>query len=385
VRKTQERETLVSIDGEDWLINGRPTYSGRSWRGLRIEGLLLNSRMANGIFDDLNPLTRALWAYPDTAEWDADRNTQELISALPVYRQSGLIAICLNLQGASPFGYYRYDDASIDALLARVKRTHPKVTREAVWKGLESTRSQPWESGAFSPDGALRPEFLRRAAAVIEAADKLGMVVCLGLFYFGQDERLVDEAAVLRAVDNACRLVLERGFTNVIIEVANEVDIPLYEHDVLTAPKVHNLIQRVRSIEVQGRRLLAGTSVSGRVAPTEEIVAESDFVLLHGNHLDDPAEIVDRIANTRSLATYRGQPLLFNEDDHFDFDRPENNFFNALAGRAGWGYFDPGQGAGGRAAFGDYVEGYQNPPINWGINTKRKAAFFETLREVTGN
>ena len=56
----------------------------------------------------------------------------------------------------------------------------------------------------------------------------------------------------------------------------------------------------------------------------------------------------------------------------------------ALSGRAGWGYFDPGQGAGGRIAFGDYVEGYQNPPINWGINTARKTAFFETLRAVTG-
>ena len=54
------------------------------------------------------------------------------------------------------------------------------------------------------------------------------------------------------------------------------------------------------------------------------------------------------------------------------------------AGLAGV-YFDPGEGAGGRAAFGDYVEGYQNPPINWGINTKRKAAFFEALRGVTGN
>ncbi|MCZ6893579.1 MAG: hypothetical protein O7H40_05970 [Gammaproteobacteria bacterium] len=380
-----ERETSVSINGGDWLINGRPTYSGRSWRGLRIEGLLLNSRMANGIFDDLNPITRALWAYPDTGEWDPNRNTQELIAALPTYRQCGLVAIGLNLQGASPFGYYRYDDASIDALLGRIRRSHPEATQETVWQGLFSTRSQPWETGAFNPDGTLRPEFLTRAAAVIEAADKLGMVVCLGLFYFGQDERLVDEAAVFSAVDSACRWVLESGFTNVVVEIANEVDIPLYEHEVLTAPKVHTLIERVRAIEHQGRRLLAGTSVSGRVAPTAEIVAASDFVLLHGNHLDDPAEIVSRIANTRSLATYRGQPLLFNEDDHFDFDRAENNFFNALAGRAGWGYFDPGQGAGGRAAFGDYVEGYQNPPINWGINTNRKAAFFEALRAVTGN
>lgn len=378
-------QTAVSIDGDGWLINGRPTYEGRTWRGHRIEGLLLNSRMANGIFDDRNPLTRALWAYPDTGDWDAARNTNELIAALPAYREHGLTAICVNLQGASPFGYYRFDDASIEALMARILRAHPDATQDDVWDGLASTRSQPWETGAFDADGTLRPDHMARTASVIEAADALGMAVCLGLFYFGQDERLADEDAVRAAVGNACRWVLESGYANVVVEIANEVDIPLYEHEIITTPKVHRLIELAKSVEHDGRRLLAGTSMSGRRAPTEDIVAASDFVLLHGNHLDDPAQITQRIDETRKLASYRGQPLLFNEDDHFDFDRPENNFFNALAGRAGWGYFDPGQGAGGRAAFGDYVEGYQNPPINWAINTPRKKAFFAALREVTGN
>ena len=38
-------------------INGQPTYAGRTWQGHKIEGLLLNSRMVQGIFDDLNPET----------------------------------------------------------------------------------------------------------------------------------------------------------------------------------------------------------------------------------------------------------------------------------------------------------------------------------------
>ena len=378
------RKTAVAIDGDTWLINGKPTYEGRTWQGHRIEGLLLNSRMANGIFDDLNPLTRPLWAYPDTGEWDAERNTRELIAALPTYRQHGLTAICVNLQGASPFGYYRFDDASVDTLLARIRRARPDATLETVWKGLASPKSQPWESGAFEADGSLRPDFLARAGRVIEAADDQGMVVCLGLFYFGQDERLTDESAVCAAVDGACAWVLESGFTNVVIEIANEVDIPLYEHEIITVSEVHALVSRARSVEHKGRSLLAGTSMSGRRGPTEEIVDASDFVLLHGNHMEDPVQITHRIAETRALARYRGQPVLFNEDDHFAFDQAENNFFNALKGRAGWGYFDPGQGAGGRAAYGDYVEGYQNPPVNWRLNTPRKIAFFETLRAVTG-
>ena len=46
--------------------------------------------------------------------------------------------------------------------------------------------------------------------------------------------------------------------------------------------------------------------------------------------------------------------------------------------------FDPGAAAGGTLFYGDYIDGYQNPPINWVINTSRKRAFFETLAKVTG-
>src|SRR5262249_41680429 len=40
--------TLVEIRGDDFWIDGSPTYRGRTWRDLRIEGLLLNARMAQG-------------------------------------------------------------------------------------------------------------------------------------------------------------------------------------------------------------------------------------------------------------------------------------------------------------------------------------------------
>ena len=89
-----ERKTVVSIDGDRFLINGEPTYPGRTWNGQRIEGLLFNSRMVQGIFDDRNPETVSRWAYPDTKKWDAERNTREFIAAeiekwLPVVRATG--------------------------------------------------------------------------------------------------------------------------------------------------------------------------------------------------------------------------------------------------------------------------------------------------------
>jgi len=75
-------KTQIAIAGDAFWINGKPTYAGRSWRGLRIEGLLLNSRMVQGIFDDLNPDTRTRWAYRDTGRWDPARNTEEFCAAM---------------------------------------------------------------------------------------------------------------------------------------------------------------------------------------------------------------------------------------------------------------------------------------------------------------
>jgi hypothetical protein len=81
------RHTEIAIRGEDFYINGQPTYTGRSWNGCRIEGLLLNARLVQGIFDDSNPQTVSRWNYPDTHKWDPDRNTNEFISAMPEWRK----------------------------------------------------------------------------------------------------------------------------------------------------------------------------------------------------------------------------------------------------------------------------------------------------------
>jgi hypothetical protein len=347
-----ERRTSVAIDGERFLINGQPTYAGRSYRDRPIEGLLFNARMVQATFDDLNPETRDRWAYPDTGRWDPERNVAEFIAQLPDYRRHGLLAVTVNLQGGSPEGY---------------------------------SRAQPWENSAFDPAGAVRPAYLDRLRRVLDRLDELGMVAIVGLFYQGQDERLQDEAAVIRAVDGAVGWLLDAGYTNVIVEINNECD-TRYEHAILQPRRVHELIERVRAQTAGGRRLPAGTSYRGRAIPGERVLAASDLALLHGNGVTDPAFIGEMVTRTRALEAYRARPMpiVFNEDDHFDFDRPTNNLLTAVAHGASWGYFDPGAGAGGSAARGNYQDGYQIVPVNWGINTDRKRAFFDLLREITG-
>ena len=71
-------------------------------------------------------------------------------------------------------------------------------------------------------------------------------------------------------------------------------------------------------------------------------------------------------------------PILFNEDDHFEFDQPKNNFRAAIAEYASWGYFDY------RMKDEGFDEGYQSVPVNWGAMSQRKRGFFALLSEITG-
>src|SRR5581483_8349424 len=92
---------------------------------------------------------------------------------------------------------------------------------------------------------------------------------------------------------------------------------------------------------------------------------------LHGNGVSEPERIAEMVRGTRKIKGYRPMPILFNEDDHFDFEKPRNNMFAAVGEYASWGFFDPG--------LNNYKDGYQSPPVNWTINTDRKKAFFGLL------
>src|SRR6185436_5624249 len=135
---------VVEIKQERFFINGRLTYEGRSYQGMKIGGLLLNARLVQGIFDDLNPETQAKWRYPDTGKWDAERNTREFIAAMPEWRKHGLLAFTIDLQGGSPQGY---------------------------------SREQPWHNSAIGAGCSLRDDYMRRLQRILARADELGMAV----------------------------------------------------------------------------------------------------------------------------------------------------------------------------------------------------------------
>ena len=356
-KTTSERQTEVTINGEKFYINGTPTYEGQTWitsygGEYPVEGLLMNARLVQGIFDDLNEKTRGQWNYPDTGEWDPDRNTDEFVRAMVSWREHGLLGFTLNLQGGCPYGY---------------------------------CSEFPWDNSSFNADGSLREPFMQRAERILDRADELGMVVILGFFYFGEDGTLQDEEAVKQAVRNATSWVLESGYTNVIVEINNECSVRAYDHAILRCDRVHELINIVRNIEVDGRRLYVSTSLAGGGIPPDNIIEVSDYVLIHGNGVQNHERITEISQIVRDKDVYRSMPLVNNEDDipwrneDQGWGENGNNFVASVKSYTGWGYFDfrrPDERH-------EYNLGFQSVPANWQISSERKWEFFELLAEIT--
>jgi hypothetical protein len=255
-----------------------------------------------------------------------------------------MLGLTLNIQGGSPVGY----------------------------------GNRGWVNSAFDPRGEPRAAYLARLSRILDRADELGMVVVLGYFYFGQDQALEDEAAVLRATDEATRWVLDRGYRNVVVEVANECDNEAYDQPALRADRVHELMRRIKGHDRDGRRLLVSVSYNGGSIPGPAVLREADFVLLHGNGVEDAAGITDMVARTRRTDGYRPMPIVFNEDDHYGFDEASSNMAAAVRAYASWGFFDF------RRKGEAFREGFQSVPVDWTIGSERKKAFFRKVKEITG-
>lgn len=322
----------LSIEGGMFLMDGKPTYSDFPGAVPEALGRLMNSRMVQATFADLNPETSKLFRYPDGSPYDPERQTDEFIAALPEYKRYGVIAVTLNFQGGYPLA-------------------HTVL--------LPSQLLQPWENNAYTAEGALRTDYARRMRRAIEAADRLGMAVIAGLFYFGQNHRLAGEEAVKRAVREAVGFLAGLGCGNVLVEINNECDVG-YVHPILQPGRVHELIRLAR--EVCGGSLPISTSYGGGALPGGEVLEASDFVLLHGNG-QGPEEIGRMTAAVRA---WTGKPIVFNEDS-----TSVENLLAAWRAGASWGYYDQGAG--------NYRDGFQSPPTNWAVNTPEKVRFFSAV------
>jgi hypothetical protein len=322
-------QTAVSVNGTLFTLDGRATYPGTAARGL-----LLNTRMVQAVFDDANPDSTVQWEYPDTHVWDPQRNTDEFVAMLPRYAAKGVNMVTVSLQGGNP-----------DPLRGTSDSLHQEIVT------------------GFGPDGSLDPAWAARLDEVIRAADAVGIVVDLSLFYRWQDQWVTTDEGVVTAVDNITDWLVNGGYTNVMVEVCNECNVSGFDHDNLSPDNVWQLIKQVQ--DRSGGRILASASF-GRVQQTvpESVIAQSDFITVHCDK-KTREEMLGMFKQIRSTAAYQAapKPIVANEcaTDLWKMDL-------AIAHHVSWGYFDQGTN--------NYVDGFQSPPVNWGINTTLKRAFF---------
>jgi hypothetical protein len=143
---------------------------------------------------------------------------------------------------------------------------------------------------------------------VIEACDRQGVAVILGCYYQRQDQILTDEAAVRAGIVNTVKWIGQCGFSNVVLEVANEYAHGGFDHRLLKSAA--GQAELIALAKRTAPKLLVSTSGMGSGRLPAEIAEASDFLLIHFNstRVDDiPARIAE-------LKKY-GKPIVCNEDD----------------------------------------------------------------------
>lgn len=259
-------ETAISINSTNFLINGELTYKGCNTDA---RGMLMNVRMVNSTFGDENPETCP-------KDFDPEANTNSFIESMDQLKSKGILGFTLNLQG----GFPGYENAI---------------------------------NSAFRADASLKPDYMKRISRVIEAADDRGMVIILGFFYQRQDQNLPDADAVRSATANAAAWIRDKGYTNVMVEIANEYKHPGFNHKIILSEDGE--IELMNIVRSTAPNLLVSTAGMGDAKFHPKLCETADFILIHGN-TTDPEKYEDKI---NVLKKY-GKPIIFNEDWCFSDD-----------------------------------------------------------------
>ena len=348
------QKTEISIKGEDFYINGKLTYESASDESVR--GLLLNSRMIQGIFDDYNTTTRKYWYYPDSNIYDPMRNTNEFIGNMSIWRSYNLLSFTLGLQGGRP------------------SRDEP----------CDHCSPQPWINSAFNAKNAsLDSKYMQRLQMILSKADDLGMIVILQFFYFGQVPRFenyTNNTLIYKSIDNIIEWLLNTSYKNIMIDVANECNERGYIGTILS-PNNGSMANTIKYVKNKlGSRFKVGSSFTGGHIPPNDVINISDIVLVHGNG-QTPQDITNMVNTIRSSDGYSKEPkpILFTEDFNTDTTSSSNNMKSAIESHASWGFMTECNGTGN----GDYIRFYQCPPVAWSINTQIKKDFFNQVKNYT--
>lgn len=319
-------KTKLAVEGESFLINGRLTYSEIKDAPESVLGLLMNARFIQGVFDDKADPARFSRFGCDT--FDPEKNTDDLINALPEWYEYGLRAFTVGFQGGGPC--FTTDNATI-------------------------------QNNPFGENGDLIDEqYAARMDRLIRAADQLGMIVIVSFFYGAQAQRLKDGRAIRNAVKTASRFLKNGGYTNVIIEVANEHNIGAFKpHPILhSAEGMASLIDLARQ---ESGGIPVGCSGGGGYI-NREVSEASDVILIHGNG-QSRQQYFNMIHTIRSWDL--NKPIVCNEDS-----QAIGQLQVAFHTRTSWGYYN------------NMTK--QEPPADWNITSGEDRFFAQRMAEGLG-
>jgi len=303
------REAGPPGPGNPW----QKTYTGPAYRP-EAQGKLMNLRLANALFLD---------EWMKERPFDPELNTASVIRALDFYKSHGILMINVSLQGAQ---------AGYDKTVNGIDREN--AYRLGPGRGMYVS--------AFRPDGSLKPDWLARLERLLRAANDRGMFVNLMYFFHGQDEQFRSTDAIHAAAVNITRWLVDHDFRNIIVDVANEYDLPGPQWDFkgYIPQNIIPLIDDVREcFKHAGFTLPIGVSSDGRMRYPHSLEGQVDLLLLHGDGRDEQ-EKARRVVELKNIQ----RPVLMTEDDngrattreHLAGDLASCDiFFN---GAAGWGY-----------------------------------------------
>lgn len=319
-------KTNLSVSGEQFLVNGKPTYSEIPGSNMQAHGLLFNQRMIQGIFDDRG--NRKRYKRGGMGFFDPDANTEALVAALPQWHAYGLRAITVGLQGGWPVGM-------VD---------------------VEEIENNPFRENGKEIDQA----YLKRLDRIVKAADELGMVVIVNILYWAQTKKFRTGLEIRNAVISACRFLRDKGYGNVIVDVANEYNIDLFaDHALVNDPE--GMASLIGLARCESGNMPVGSSGGGGMMD-EEVVRASDVILIHGNGLSR-GKYYDFVKRIKACAP--GKPIVCNEDSPCC-----TRVDVSLSAGVSWGYYN------------NYTK--QIPPCNYGISPGEDLFFARRVARAVG-